>query len=657
MSSGVRDSLEQRLSDAEFQVLMHKKALMQKESEIESLNKHCEVIELQIEQFQRNVQIINDEQATSEEAEAAMKLMGEFLDKAEASQQILLNQTTARLETIGRQVTTLTSKVQRTRPEHKQWLEEIMTELSRVKEENEAYKATQLQEKEAGGAENDKDEYIEQMQAKLQSQEAELDTYKARVQDMTEVEHELLTKLDSVYKSTRATEEEKRRLENQLNAALESITGGKKADLNGLIQRNRELETEVSRLHELEDHSDELELKVKSLSDKIKFLMVEREDYLNLVKKLSSQHRQEVAVLAENLDLKSKYAAQMTADIDLLTKQKHELQHRLNDESSVTKASFAELTQEYETALFKIKLLEEQLNAAEDPGFPVFQQRSGQAKEAFDYYEEDAVVDFEESAVSLGGETERTEEVKELQFIGSSEQVVGEGLFNGKEWRVMGLDTEVKLFIDDACVFSSEDWLLNPEALRLSLDRVAKALGVPVDQAEMKLYEVLQSQAALLESGPQRKLSFAPAVEDSEGAFSAAFRTDTEPGVLIQDECSSKPSETSFELPSMSSRPVHTRKESLLEISELHRSNQALQEKLTKLQQHTAEEVEDSKLKLLKVRQSFMQKASSFPMKDAKTEEFMRFLCDLLELQLSERLRLEKSRSPAKKGFFASMLR
>jgi chromosome segregation ATPase len=663
-SSSVSDSLEQRISDAEFQVLMYKNSLKQKEFEIESLTKHCEEIELQVEKFQRNVRMNKDQEVTSEEVEAAMQLMGEFMGKTETSQQLLLSQTTARLETIGRQVTTLTSKVQQTGPVHKQWLDEILIELSRVKAENLAYKATQQLGREVEGASMPgKDEYIEQMQGKLQSLEVEVGTYKARVQDLTEVEHELSTKLDSVFKSARATEEERLRLESQLKSVLESIKGGKKTDMIGLIQRNRELEKEVGRLHMFEDHSDELELKVKSLNDKVKFLMVESEDYLNLIKKLSSDHKQEVAVLACNLDLKSKYAAQMTTDIDVLTKQNDELKDRLDNESSAKQGSFAELTREYDAALFKIKLLEEQLNAAdaEDPGFPVFQQRSGQAKETFDFYEDDAVVEFDEADVSPRGETERTEEDKELVFVGSSEQVIGEGLFNGKECRVVGLDTEIKLFIDDDCVFSSEDWLLNPEALRLSLDRVAKALGVPVDQAEMKLYEVMQSHVTPLESRPERRLSFSPALENYEEDFSA-FRSETEPGVITEDEYSSKPSEISFEFTSRSNPPDHNRKASLLrgkmqEILELHRTNQALQEKLTKLQQHTVEEVEDAKLKLLKIKQDFIQKASSFPIKDAKTEEFVRFVCDLLELQLAERLRLEKNRSPVKKGFFASMLR
>jgi chromosome segregation ATPase len=458
--------VKQKLTDAEFQTTLHRNTLKQKELEIQSLNAHCEDIELQVEQYQRATKRA---QETKLEMQAVAEMLTGSLNTATVAQQMFLSELTQRVEVLGTRVSVLGDRV-KGRGATSEGLEE-----GTPREESNTDVTSQALVEQLASA-NQHTKQLEQM----------VEMQKTKLKELLQVEEELSTKLEAAFKRVQKAEDDKRLIETQLQVALGSMSGARKGDLSQLIERNKELEKECRRLRDLEGYCEDLEFKASSMTEKVKVLMMEREETISHAKNISQTHRRELTALADSLDLKSKYTAQLVVDLDSLKRQKDELQGRLDQMSQ--KTDLTELMEELEAAKFKVKLLEEQLNAS-DSEFTLFSFKktkpTGQS-----VVEVRDIVKAEDSEEGLEGE----------------EVTLGEGQFDGQQWRVAVFGTELKMYVEEALVFSTEDWLMNPDALRLSLERIAKALEVPVDQAEIKLYEFLQDYKKLkpVESVPHK---------------------------------------------------------------------------------------------------------------------------------------------------------
>lgn len=811
-SVSASDGLEQKLSDAEFQIIMYKNALKQKDSEIDSLNKHCADIEQQIERYQRAIRSQNEDRADQAEMTLARTLLVDFDSQVEKVSVELIGGAELIFETLRERISKLGAMTEKCRRAYQLKVEKLNFKVSQLVKENAAcveaiaqlqsfqrdLRSTESLDESQGtleemqddlsldqvnvytrtGLQSEHSDFLEVNQqalldkanpddiqtaaiphhdelktlqidyatlsAKYDSSNEQLQTltnqltqaeqviknltldcrdYRAIAHQHSEAENELSIQLDLACKTARQLEHDKQRLESQLHSAIATFTDSRRANFSQLVAKSQDLETKLIQLAEiqskrryaqicvillrpeaynlkitapelkalsiaaslyykptlglaesshitpqrhlysLQDHCEELELKETLMTEKVKVLMAELEDSQRQADSLAQEHKRDLAKLSESLGLKSKHIAQMTAELDLFKRQKDEQLGMHANESLTHQSDFVALMQELEAAKLKIKLLEEQFTE-DEPEFNLFSFKNLKPKERTK-----AVVEVSSDVAqsihfdSLNASGEDFDFAEDLQLEGQHEIILGEGHHNGKAWRLDVVETEVRLCIDDACVFSSEDWLLNPESLRLSLERIARALDVSIDQAELKLYDILQEvkQAKQTEQGGNARRSRNLAVLSvSDEDTAEVYRAITEPSELVSGDLSIAYPEVSFEISSLSVQPVN-RKESLLkgkmaEISELQRTNQALQDKLSKFQEIVADEVETAQYKMLHTKQVFMQKAADLPLKDAKTEEFLNCLYDLLELQPSERALLTKKRTPVKKGFF-SMLR
>lgn len=460
-SACASDGLESKLSDAEFQVLMYKNALKQKEIEVQSLNSHCEEIELQVEKYQRAVSKATMEGFVGQEGvNLAINLLTDFDVQVEKVSGEWMGSATLVFEALTERVAKLGAKVRKGREAYRRRPSHLGIKLQDYDREQTAFDETVAQIQTAEGTlqqsfddpsscnepaeisdlatsgltqdissdqvethklaatqpelitatleslqdalsdariekyelktklaalqedlkklQDDnavltatctaKDEALQQLTGQLAIAEETIKTLKldverhiANTQSLSDAEQALSKKIDEVLMKARQTEDEKRLVESQLQGVLGAITGSKKLDLSQLLQKNQDLETEVRRLRNLEDHCDELELKAKSMAEKVKVLMIERADSQRLIKSIATDHKRELSLLADSLDLKSKHTAQLTAELDSLKKQKDDLHKQYANEVLTQKSNLIALTQEYEASMLKVKELEGKL--------------------------------------------------------------------------------------------------------------------------------------------------------------------------------------------------------------------------------------------------------------------------------------------------------
>mmetsp|Transcript_4132 Transcript_4132/g.8350 ORF Transcript_4132/g.8350 Transcript_4132/m.8350 type:complete len:391 (-) Transcript_4132:7-1179(-) len=288
---------------------------------------------------------------------------------------------------------------------------------------------------------------------------------------------------------------------------------------------------------------------------------------------------------------------------------------------------------------------------------------------------EEAEVIYSEMSSDIGQDTSgiSSSSLKEhLAQLGSYdqklEQTLGRGNLNGHDWIVTSLGSDLRLYVGSKLSFSSDDWRFNPHSLFECLERFSQMLDSSTEQAVSHLKEVLDELKSAQHSIENehtvaRNTSYIN-IEDHSGPI--ALRTETEQSEPVnfspELEDPYKSSDASLELSTYSSKQKPQASKTELdqksrEVQDLKRINKALQEKSTILQQRLAEDVEEVRFKAMRIKQLFSSHLAKLPpQKDTKTEEFINMICSLFELTEAERVSISKQRQGLKKGFFSSLL-
>jgi chromosome segregation ATPase len=697
-SASASGSLEQQLSDAEFKVLMHKNALRQKEAEIASLTLHCEGIETEVEKYQLMAKEASLYQA---QVASAMLALGEYAARIEEEQQGVTQRTLVALDQLCGRVALVQSQGEAAFLQVKEYLgwlvedlmkaniqsqanSELIASLRQTQKPHDALGARQL------GAQIEGDELSSdrqsqrnlqadyrrdngELKANLSRLEIELEElqtaydalgkdseskdklvkeaserleakYRAHVKELEasslEGQQNLTRQLEESYKKAQESELQRRLLEHQLTSALSAIAPGKRTDLTTLLSKNLELEKECRRLQHIQEHCDELELKIKAMSSKVKVLLVEREDLQRKCNSLSMDFKRTASDSAE-----MRSSAQLSSGNESLRRQRDDLQYLESSRRSDTSHRYLDSYRGNDSAKA----------VRTEPGPDHWAGATSNAAEGL-HTEMSSEIVKDESRLSASS---LQEQVADFEEQGGT---LGQGRYRRHGWRVTVQASEIRFVIDSKVVYSSEDWRLNPSTILDCLDSLAQSFKESSQQAEAKLNEVI---AELQSVRGQTDVKHNPGQvtghdESDEDSLARRFETEWSEQVrtFLGDE-NSKSSDISLDLSDSDTklqRLTAKAKRLSLENSDLRLKNQDLRSKSAKLHQRLTEDTEESRYKAMQSKQIFLTNLSKLSLKDSKTEELINLVCSLMEMPQSERVMVEKQRQSVKKGFFSKLL-
>lgn len=633
-SAQASESLEQKLSDAEFQVLMQKNALKQKEEEINSLILHCEAIEAEVERHQKIAKHRVDSQSIevtvaglletskselerlvesrSDSAELALSLMNGRLGdlqgrigKVAALYKAKLEELIGNYEVVSQENQTyalLIASLQN--PEsHKisqasqaslneEHLESVAqqylssdnkdsdatiggkTEGHEFQAENNALKAElagyqlEIEEMQALFEElaadcRTKDDLNQQLSDQLETAsstawtfEQRIATLEAELQGHNTIKLDLSKKLEDAFKRVQAADDEKSLLEAQLHAALKTIAPGKRTEVTSLLAKNTELEKECRRLRGFEDHCDELEMKVRAMGEKVKVLLLEREDQQRKYNSLSLEHRHALA----NDSRDSKHLSANSAPVPPLSERKTKpvlnRSQRSDDSRGPQKSSVRRST-----------VFGRLINQSRPVDISTSWAGARVQTEGAEYLDSEM---SSEIAPDVSGVSELfKDQLTELDSYGQKhEATLGQGSLSGLDWLLARQGSELRLYIESKLAFSSEDWRFNPRLMLECLQRLSSSLDNAPDQANHRLKQLVDELRIGSDAELVARNTSIINLADSLRDFDSSLRADRAEASNFwgEGDYAFKSSDSSLELSTYSSnhKPTATAQEPML---------------------------------------------------------------------------------------------